>query len=327
MAFAKLPLGIAMIEFVTVFFSLVAGVQPVEVRAAPSVATVELRLDGAPVAELAGAPWRADVDFGLELAPHELEAVARDAAGRVLGRAVQGVDLPEGQAGARVVLEGGPDGRPVAAEIAWNAAVGAEAVHLFLDGGELPVAGAASPPVRVPLPAIDTAVLHVLVAELAFPGNSRSTAIRGFGGDLGATGTDELTAVVVASSDGDVPPALEVVASALRLDGLPRRPLALLAGGGDVVIVLDAASAGAFGPPIDEMRERLRSLEVDYQDDVLRIQLPLGADDRLALLWTEDAEVEVASGGRRRRFSQTRPPTTSSPTRPSTISTIRGCRG
>ena len=226
MALAKLRLGIAMVEFVTVFFSLVAGLQPVEVRVAPDVAAVELRLDGAPVAGLAGPPWRADVDFGPELAPHELEAVARDAVDRVLGRAVQGVDLPEGQAGARIALERGPEGRPVAATVDWDAAVEAEAVHLFLDGGELPVAGTANPPVRVPLPAIDTAVPHLLVAELEFAGDLRSTAIRGFGGELGATGTDELTAVVLASPEGDNPPASEVVAASLRLGGRPRRPLA-----------------------------------------------------------------------------------------------------
>ena len=285
-----------MIEFLSVYFSLVAGLQPVEVRVAPVVAAVELRLDGAAVAELAGPPWRAEVDFGPEPAPHQLEAIARDAAGRILGRVVQGVDLPEGQAGARIALERAPDGRPVAATVAWNGAVEAEAVHLFLDGAELPAGGAPTPPIRVALPAVDPAAAHVLVAELAFPGNSRSTAIRGFGGELGAAGTDQLTAVVMASPESDGPPAQEVVAGVLRLHGRPQRPLAVLAGGGDVVVVLDPASAGAFAPLLDEMKERLRSRSLDYADDVLRLQLPLRATDRLSLLWAEDAEIEVERG-------------------------------
>ena len=280
-----------MIEFITVYLGLVAGLQPVEVRVGPGVASVELRLDGAPATEIAHPPWRADLDLGPELAPHELEAIARDGAGRTLGTSIQGINLPDGQAGARIALERGPDGRPVAAAVTWNRALAAEAVHLFLDGAELSEGRAGPPPARLSLPAVDPAATHVLVAELTFRGNARSTAVVAFGALPGDGETAELTAVGVASSAGDGPPAREAVADALRLDGRPQRPLAVRAGGGDVVVVLDAGSDDALGSLLAELKRRLEPADLEPAPRPPEPPGIPGASYRVARLWAQADEV------------------------------------
>ncbi|MCB1033317.1 MAG: hypothetical protein KDD47_05730, partial [Acidobacteria bacterium] len=63
-----------MIAFVTLFLSLVAGPQEIEVAVGPEVARVELLLDGRNISTLTAAPWKLRHDFGLELAPRELLA-------------------------------------------------------------------------------------------------------------------------------------------------------------------------------------------------------------------------------------------------------------
>lgn len=87
------------VTFVTVFLGLVLGVQPVELDVGADVARVELLLDGQPVGDRTGPPWEIPCDFGGDLAPHELVAVARDAEGREVGRARQWLNLPRSRAG------------------------------------------------------------------------------------------------------------------------------------------------------------------------------------------------------------------------------------
>ncbi len=89
-----------MIEFLTLFLGLFSGPQTVELRVAEPVAAVELRLDGRAAGILTRAPWKLEVDFGPELAPQQLEAVARDAAGNELGRLRRWVNVGTGDAGA-----------------------------------------------------------------------------------------------------------------------------------------------------------------------------------------------------------------------------------
>ena len=82
-----------MIEIVTLFLGLYHGVQPVELKVADAVATVEIRLDGVAVGTLSGPPWDLRVDLGPELEPHELIAIARGPRGDELGRARRWVNL------------------------------------------------------------------------------------------------------------------------------------------------------------------------------------------------------------------------------------------
>jgi hypothetical protein len=62
-----------MVTFVSLFLWLVVGVQTVEVAVDHGVASVVPRLDGELVATISGEPWKAKVDFGELLEPHELE--------------------------------------------------------------------------------------------------------------------------------------------------------------------------------------------------------------------------------------------------------------
>ena len=74
-----------MIAFVTLLLGVAFGVQTIELSAGPHVARVELFIDGTKATEL-GPPWRATIDLGGEIAPHELVAVALDETGHRLGK-------------------------------------------------------------------------------------------------------------------------------------------------------------------------------------------------------------------------------------------------
>jgi hypothetical protein len=104
----------AQIAFLTLFLGLTLGPQPIEVTVTGPVATIELRLDGAPAGLIAGPPWSGRIDFGQSLLPHELTARALDAQGQEIGRVQQWVNLPRSPAEVDVFLENGPAGRPVA---------------------------------------------------------------------------------------------------------------------------------------------------------------------------------------------------------------------
>ena len=106
------------IAFLTFFLGLVTGPRSVTVSAGPSVAAVELRLDGARVARLTAPPWTVTVDFGKELVPHDLEAAAFDAEGKPAGTTRQRVNLPRALAVASIALEDAPGGKRVA-RITW----------------------------------------------------------------------------------------------------------------------------------------------------------------------------------------------------------------
>jgi hypothetical protein len=57
------------VSFVTIFLPLLVGVQPVELAVTQDVASVNVILDGAQVAELREAPWTFEVDFGTTSRP------------------------------------------------------------------------------------------------------------------------------------------------------------------------------------------------------------------------------------------------------------------
>ncbi len=74
-----------MIAFASLFLGLIVGVQPVSVLVERPVAAVRFELDGKAVGRVEKAPWTVSVDFGPELAPHELVARALDAEGKEIG--------------------------------------------------------------------------------------------------------------------------------------------------------------------------------------------------------------------------------------------------
>jgi len=163
------------ISFVTLLLGIALGVRPIEVQAAPPVASVEFRLDGRLLTVLSAPPWKMLVDFGAPV-PHELVAVARNGEGAEIGRAVQRINVPRSLslAEATLTLLPGTGGRGRAARLAWASALSAkpERVELSMDGQAL----AADDLERIALLDFRPADVHVLRAVLDFKEGTRATA-------------------------------------------------------------------------------------------------------------------------------------------------------
>jgi hypothetical protein len=223
------------IAFVTLLLGLVTGTQTIELLVGPEVAAVELRFDGETVARLESAPWVVEHDFGAELAPHRLEAVAFDGEGVELARAVQWINLPRPSAEVSLVLETSPDGRGSRARLSWEslAAVSPDFVAITLDGQPLEVADATD----FELPAHDPQQLHFLRAEVDFGSNVSGTAEVTFGGFYAEEVNSELMALPITVEGKD--PALEDLHGVFESEGEALRPVALDRGAAEVVVVRD----------------------------------------------------------------------------------------
>ena len=110
-----------MIEFVTLFLGLVAGVQSIEVSVGQEVASVEILLDGKTIATMTGPPWTTECDLGPRLLPRRLEAIASDSDDAELGRADQWINLPRRRAEAKLALEADEGSSRRWARVVWEA--------------------------------------------------------------------------------------------------------------------------------------------------------------------------------------------------------------
>ena len=228
-----------MVAFLTFLLGLTVGVQRIELAVDHRVATVELLLDGERVALIAGAPWVAECDFGKALLPHHLEAIARDAEGRELDRAIQRVNLPREAVEATLRLEGGQDGY-TGAEVSWRVVDESEPeeIQISFDGEPLAVDGR-----RVALPRYDPKLVHVLSAELIFARQLRAQVELAFGGEYGEEVSSELTAIPLElRRSGKELPTAEQVEAWLRVGDQPPRVAAVERGPREVVLVRDDAS-------------------------------------------------------------------------------------
>jgi hypothetical protein len=230
-----------MVTFLTLLLGLVIGERRIELAADDRVVSVEVWLDRALVGVVRGPPWSIRCDFGTELAPHLLEAVARDRQGREIDRAVQRVNLPREPAEVSLALHGGQQGyRKV--EIAWHATAGIdpERIHVYFDGEPLEVAGRFAD-----LPPHDLSIMHIIAAELVFPGPLRATGELAFGGEFGEEVSTELTAVPLERRNPGarrgLPSAAEVE-SWLRIAGAAPRVVAVESLPFELIVVRDQAS-------------------------------------------------------------------------------------
>jgi hypothetical protein len=181
-----------MIHFVTLFLTLTLGSHPVEIAVTDDrVASVEVLLDGRSVGTVTGTEWTVECDFGDELKPHLLVAVARDAEGREIDRVEQRVNLPRPVAEVGVALEGG-GAEPYRARILWESVDRSlpTRVSLALDG----VALEGEFEDVLELPALDDSRVHILEAELALNETVLARSEVAFGGPFGAEVSTELTA-------------------------------------------------------------------------------------------------------------------------------------
>lgn len=196
-----------MIAFASLFLGLTLGLQPVEVLVSDEVAAVEMRLGGRRLGVIEGPPWAMKVDFGSELVPQLLEAVALGAERQEIGRVRQHVNLPHPPVKLSVVLEGHSQAR-----LTWESTVGVEprAVAAWLDGEPLKV----KDPRRIPLPALDMDRTHLFNADILFGNKLSSQVTLAFGGPYLDQVSTELTGIPV-FYQGDLrePPPAEALGS------------------------------------------------------------------------------------------------------------------
>jgi hypothetical protein len=229
------------IVFLTFFLGLTSGTQAVEVAVHGPVAAVEFVVDGNAVARLGGPPWRARLDFGSSMEPHELVARALDAEGKEVGRARQVLNLRRPPAEVEILLEypeKGPSGQPVGARLAWSSRFleKPSSVRLFLDGKPVPLDDKA----HAALPAVAPEVTHILSAEVSFPNDPEARKDLAFGGRWGEAVSTGLTAVPVRLRPGKVMPAVQDLQGWILADGRPVPAVAVEQSPAQLLIVRDA---------------------------------------------------------------------------------------
>jgi len=189
-----------LVSFVSLFLWLMTGVHPVKVAVDPSVASVEILLDGESIGVAEEPRWTVSCDFGESVRPHLLEAVARDSSGVETGRAQQVVNLPRPEAEVEIVLEGGTSATPETVRVITESAERLEPLAVFVtfDGRSLlPELDG-----RFRLPAYEHREVHLLGAEVHYPDGVTARTDVTFGGAYGGLIASELTAVPVEVEDG-----------------------------------------------------------------------------------------------------------------------------
>lgn len=261
-----------MVKFISLFLGLVAGLQPVELAVSPQVATVELRLDGRPIAQLREEPWVVACDFGTELAPHHLEVIARDAEGKILGREEQWINLPR----ERIVLELRTEGDPPqSAQLLWRTIDGVEpdVLRVVFDGEELELDAQN----RVRLPKFDPEVPHLLAAELQYGRESARTEIV-VGGIEGDRVDRALTAFPVFWNGKGKPPQPEEMRGWLRSQGRDLKVVAVDEGPSEILMVQDQSRQ------IQGLLGKLEREVLSMTSDLRRRPSGLKHGDRLRIL-------------------------------------------
>jgi len=214
-----------MVAFLTLFLNLVSGIQQVEVAVDGSVAVVEIRLDGHQIGVMSEAPWHIDCDFGDDLRPHRLEAIARDRDNREVARASQHINVPRAPAEAQIVLERDDVGLPRTARVAWESAIGSKARSITVRLDQIQLVADTSG--RFVLPAYDPQLTHILSAEVLFRSNLSASAQVTFGGLYGSEVRTELTAVPVMIPEGGPAPNQGSLKGLFHADGVDLRVVAV----------------------------------------------------------------------------------------------------
>jgi VWFA-related protein len=221
------------ILFASQFLGIVAGMVDVSFATAPTVASVELLIDGQRAGRVEREPWTVRADLGDVPAPKELIAVARDVTGAEIGRVRQRINLPRPWAEIDVALAKERDGRLVA-EVTFNSVGGEKpsAVTAALNGKPLALAD----PSRIPLPGIDLQNVHFLRVEAQFEQAGAVSQELVFGGQHLQEATAELSSIAV-----QLPGKRQLAAADVSLNaaGTPLTVVALEKGAADVVVVID----------------------------------------------------------------------------------------
>lgn len=243
------------------------------------VAAVVYQLDGREVARSAESPWAGSIDFGAEYSPHELVARALDEKGAEIARERQWINLPRPPAEVEILIEKDKAGRAAAARLTWASRMGPnpDRVSLTFDGHELPLDIVH----HAKLPPFDASTVHVLTAQIVFPGDVLGRADLVVGGGSSEAAGSELTAVPIRSANGKVP-SLESLRGRLVRNGAPLAITGVERGPATLVLVRNLESQG--------LAWRLKSILVSGHGpfgDPTRLQ----DEDRLQVQWPVVREV------------------------------------
>lgn len=269
------------IAFLTLFLGLTSGRQDIAVAVRGPAAAVELMLDGAAVMRVGGPPWKAKLDLGSALAPHELVARALDAQGHEVARTRQMLNMPRPPAEVEILLDGGAKGAPAGARLAWRSLEGVQpaAMSLVLDGK--PVALDAQGHAALPL--LDAAVGHVLTAEVRFSDTVVARKDMAFGGALGEEVSTDLTAVAVRLRPKKQLPEAKDLQGWFVAGGKPVPVTAVDQGRAEVLIVIDGEAHNEI-ERILRMRGNLGSSDM-APAQLDRYQIKPGKDYRMRFIW------------------------------------------
>jgi len=279
------------IAFAFAFLGLILGPHQIELVVGGDVGLVRVELDGSLVGELTGEPWSLECDFGPELHPHKLEAIAFDPLGREIARARQLINLPRARAEAALILESDGGGSPETARLIWQHIEysSAESVSFRFDDEELALIG----PDRVLLPEYDPSSLHLLEAELRFPDGAHYRAELNISGRTGFGADAELTGLTLVAPPGarlDVRKLggwFEKDGQAVETRGLERAPA-------KIVMVIDETAIPA-----------LRKLAT-YGSSLTTHNTDLRQGEQLEFLFPH-ARLATAKGDQSRLFSISQP--------------------
>lgn len=226
-----------MVSFVSLFLGLVLGTQTVAVQVADPVYRVEILLDGKPAVTFEGPPWEGKIDFGQNLVPLELVAVAYDRSDTELDRATQWINLPRPPAEITILLERDDAGQALNARVSWESLVDHQpsTVQAHFDGTPL----AFEEPHLISLPPHDPELLHLLRVEIEFGGIVRANAEIAFGGTYMDQVNSELTAIPVTLAGRRKPPEPSETQAWFVARGEPLRVAAIEKGQADLIVVRD----------------------------------------------------------------------------------------
>jgi hypothetical protein len=282
------------IAFLTLFFGLISGPCPVELRVDGPAAAIEISVDGHAAAHLAAPPWKARVDFGRDLLPHRIEARALDGAGHELGRTVEWVNLPHSTTKVDLELEGGSP--PKAARVLWRDLMGGDlnAISLRFDDQPVKLDGQG----RGVLPPHDLKSIHILTAQVDLKPDRSVRREVAYGGGYGSEVSTDLTGVPVEVRSGRLP-AVPQLGGWLTANGKPLSVDAVEEGPGKLYVVYTASgfaksdqiwtrrslghAALGFGGE-DELRSSRAIERESSPQEPPRFEMRLGRQDEIHIL-------------------------------------------
>lgn len=287
------------IAFARHFLGVVNGEVKVSVLVGVEVASVELLLDGEQAGKAGGYPWTVPLSLGDALSPRELVAVARDRAGREVGRVRQWLNLPRPWTELEVVLSDGGGGA-LTGRVALES-VGGERprqVTVSLDGSPVWVSNSST----FLLPAIDMNDIHILRVEAEFEKAGVVGRDIVLGGRYVQQASAELTSVALQIPRGGEPRLEDIQ---IHSDGRPVSVVALEKGAADVIVVIDPYAIRMLpGITMSGKDESARASLARGLDGTLT---PAEKDVHLRMLWPVALRVGAAGQVGYRLFPSTDP--------------------